>query len=144
MDSDDERSHDFVSQMAIAFCGGVLFATNIAPTEEILVVAEESSPLKLLLIALVSLLLGGYVLFFSQFRGASRFSHRDGLFPLVRGIISTYAVALLAAACSLFFFGRFDGETPQICLSQTVVLSLVASLGASAGRLLLQTGASNG
>jgi uncharacterized membrane protein len=38
----------------------------------------------------------------------------------------------------LWFFGRFDGVTMLTALTQTVALGLAATLGASAGRLLLQ------
>jgi len=54
------------------------------------------------------------------------------------GIGITYAIALFASAAILWFFGRFDGIAPIICLSETVVLGFTATLGASAGRLLLQ------
>lgn len=134
----NERDNDFLSQMALAFCGAVLIAANIAPTEEALVVAEKISHLKLLLIALFSMALGAYVLLFSEFRGAAQFAPNSGFYR-VRAVISTYAVALTASASTLFFFGRFDGETWQICLAQTVVVGLAATLGASAGRLLLQS-----
>lgn len=144
-DEKENRGDDFLSQMALAFCGAVLIAANIAPTEEALVIAEETSPLKLLLIALFSLTLGAYVQFFAGFRGSAGLAADRSALNLARLMISTYAVALLASASTLFFFGRFDGESPQICAAQTVVVGLAATLGASAGRLLLQSdGASDG
>ncbi len=54
------------------------------------------------------------------------------------GTVVTYAVALAASALILGFFGRFDGAGLFTCLAQTVVLGVAATLGASAGRLLLQ------
>ncbi|MBW3636320.1 MAG: TIGR02587 family membrane protein [Armatimonadetes bacterium] len=144
MENDESESSAGLSQLAIAFCGAVLFASNVAPTEEILVLAEENSPLKLLLLALVSFLLGSYVLFFAEFRGAQQFARAANMAGLVRGAISTYAVALAASALMLFFFGRLDGETISLCVAQIVVVGLPASLGASAGRLLLQGNAGGG
>ncbi|RYG60846.1 TIGR02587 family membrane protein [bacterium] len=140
----DARAADFLSQMAIALCGGVLFAANVAPTEEVLVIAQENSAIRLLAMAIFSLVLGGYVLFFAEFRGSGRYSHPQNFLNLFRGIVSTYAVALFAAAGTLFFFGRFDGQPLRICIFQMVVLGLPATLGASAGRLLLQSGNSSG
>jgi uncharacterized membrane protein len=52
--------------------------------------------------------------------------------------VVTSAVALSASALILWFFGRFDGQSVVVCLTQTVVLGVAATLGASAGRLLLQ------
>jgi len=129
---------DFLGQMAIAYCGAILIAANVAPTEEVLIIAEESSQFKLLLIALFSVVLGAYILFFAEFRGAARVVPQRSVLDFARAVVSTYAVALAASASTLFFFGRFDGESWEIRLAQTVVVGLAATLGASAGRLLLQ------
>jgi uncharacterized membrane protein len=56
----------------------------------------------------------------------------------LRGITTTYAVALLASWLCLHFFGQLDGKPPPIVLAQCVVAGVPAVLGASAGRLLLQ------
>ena len=50
-----------------------------------------------------------------------------------------HLVALVASAFILWFFGRFDTVQMEMAIAQTVVLSLPATLGASAGRLLLQS-----
>ncbi len=140
---DKEREGDVLAQSAIAFCGAILFISSIAPTEEVFVIASESSPIKLLLTALLSLVLAGLVLFFSEFRGSGRNIKSGDSFFIVRGIFSTYAIALVASALALFFFGRFDGESFPTIISQTVVAALAAAMGASAGRLLLQSNSSD-
>ncbi len=121
-------------------CGAVLFAANVAPTDEISVIAMQSSPLRLLLIALFSILLGSLVLHFADFRGSGRHVARGTVTLATRGIVTTYAVSLAASVALLFFFGKLDGEPWSLCLAQTVVLGVPAVLGASAGRLLLQNG----
>ncbi|RYD20295.1 MAG: TIGR02587 family membrane protein [Verrucomicrobiaceae bacterium] len=137
---DDKQPDSYFPQLALALCGAVLFAANVAPTDEISVIAMENSPAKLLLFALLSILLASLILHFSDFRGSGRYVARDTKVLAVRGIVSTYAVALVASAASLFFFGKLDGEPFSQCLAMTVVLGLPAVLGASAGRLLLQGG----
>jgi putative integral membrane protein (TIGR02587 family) len=126
-------------QMVIALCGAVLFAANVAPTEEIVMIASEISSLKLLLIALISLALGGAILFRMDFKGAQQFAPGKGALAIIIGSVTTYAIALAASAVILWFFGRFDGQALIICIAQTIVLGLAATLGASAGRLLLQS-----
>jgi uncharacterized membrane protein len=54
------------------------------------------------------------------------------------GTVVTYSVALAASALILGFFGRFDEAGLSACVAQTVVLGVAATMGASAGRLLLQ------
>ncbi|MCP9492935.1 MAG: TIGR02587 family membrane protein [Pyrinomonadaceae bacterium MAG19_C2-C3] len=130
----------FSGQLVIAMCGAVLFAANVAPTEEILVIAIESSPLKLLGLSILSLVFGALILTYSEFRGADKFVRVSGARFVLMNAFITYAVALLASALILWFFGRFDGESLEICVAQTVVLGVAGAFGASAGRLLLQAG----
>jgi putative integral membrane protein (TIGR02587 family) len=128
----------FGGQMLLAFCGATLFAANVAPTEEIVMIAIEISWVRLLGLAFVSLLIGTLILHYSQFRGARRFVRTEGFGAVVAGSVATYAVALVAAGLTLWFFGRFDGVTLYTSLAQVIVLGVAATLGASAGRLLLQ------
>lgn len=133
-----QKGSDFSGQLTLALCGAVLFASNVAPTEEIIMIAIESSPGRLLGLGLLSMLLATMILFYSDFTGSQRFSEARGIKTVVFGAVITYAIALVASAAILWFFGRFDGIAPIICLAQTVVLGVAATLGASAGRLLLQ------
>lgn len=128
-------------QLVLAACGAILFASNVAPTEEIVMIAFESSPGKILGLALLSLLLGGIILFSSDFRGSKRLTPDEdrGPFRILSRTVVNYAVALLSSAFILWFFGRFDGMPVSMCAAQTIVLGAAASLGASAGRLLLQS-----
>src|SRR5680860_433278 len=70
---DDEekelREPHLPREIGLALCGAILIASNVAPTEEIVVIAVESSDLKLLIIALVSIIIGGTVLYYSNFKG---------------------------------------------------------------------------
>lgn len=134
----------FAGQVVVALCGAVLVAANVAPTEEILMLAVEISPWRVLGLALVSIALGALILFYSDFAGARRYAPSDEVSKVVIGTVITYAVALVASAAILWFFGRFDGNAPAICLAQTVVLGVAATLGASAGRLLLQPSSNGG
>lgn len=129
----------FGGQMVIAFCGSVLFAANVAPTEEIVLIASEVSPWNLLGLALVSITLGALILFYSDFTCAQRFAPTEGVSAVIIGTVITYSIALITSAGILWSFGRFDGLALNMCLAETIVLGLAATLGASAGRLLLQT-----
>lgn len=128
-----------MQRLVIAFCGAVLFAANVAPTEEIIMIAVETGPLRLAGAALLSLLLAGAVLYLVGFRKGGRGATSTSLVEIAMGTAEIYAVALVASALLLWFFGRFDGAAADICARQVVVLGLPAALGASAGRLLLQS-----
>lgn len=139
MAEDDDGQVHFGGQLVVTFCGAVLFAANVAPTEEILVIAIETGPLRLLLLALISLALGALILYFTDFARAQRYSPVETKRQALRGTIITYAIALGASAVILWFFGRFDDQAASIVISEIVVLGFPATLGASAGRLLLQS-----
>ena len=128
----------FSGQLVIAACGSMLFASNVAPTEEIIMIASEARVQHLLGLALLSLLLTGLILYYIEFTGSGRFVAEHGRMSVVVGTIVTYAVALVVSAAVLWFFGRMDDVTMNTAAAQVIVLGLAATLGASAGRLLLQ------
>jgi putative integral membrane protein (TIGR02587 family) len=128
----------FGGQVVVALCGAMLFAANVAPTEEIGTIAAALSVGRLVGLAGLSLALGALILYYSAFTGARQHVQFDRHHDVLVGMVVTYAVALTASALLLGCFGRFDGQGLFTCLAQTIVLGVAATLGASAGRLLLQ------
>ncbi|HEX8550566.1 MAG TPA: TIGR02587 family membrane protein [Abditibacteriaceae bacterium] len=140
-DDESEPSPDcsgVVRQSVIAACGAFLFAANVAPTEEIVMLASEMKAWQILILALFSLTLGAIILYGADFRSAKTVSPGGNAVEIMSGIARTYAIALLISAAVLWFFGRFDDASFSFAVAQTVVLGFAATLGASAGRLLLQ------
>lgn len=131
---DDSVSGRFI----LALCGSVVLAGNIAPTEEVKIIAVNSTIGSLIALIAESLLLGAVILFFSDFRGAV--SARKP--PLVRTIllhtIPAYLASLCASVLMLWFFGQLSETGLFTCISSVIVLALPAMLGASAGRLLIK------
>ncbi len=138
-EDEEQRKTSYLPQTAIALCGAVLFAANIAPTDEIGLIAMESPPWKMLLMVLCGLAIASLILHFTDFRGAADHTVTDTVWLKLRGVVTTYAVALSASASALWFFGKLDGQPPLMAVGMTVVLAVPAVLGASAGRFLLQT-----
>ena len=137
-ESSSTNTIHFGGQMVLGFLGAILFAANLAPTEEIVIIGIQTSWLKLVGVAVFSLLIAFLILHYSDFKGAEQFVRADHPTLILLGSVLTYAIALSASALILFFFGRFDGVTMYTALAQTVALGLAGTLGASAGRLLLQ------
>jgi putative integral membrane protein (TIGR02587 family) len=134
---DDDKGSSFWSELTIATCGAVLFAANIGPTEEIVVIAVETSPVRLLGLGIVSILMAMLILYFSNFFRA-RPAQPHSYFQIGAGTVVTYCIALIVSAGILWFFGRFDGAALDVRIRQMIVLGFPAVLGASAGRLLIQ------
>lgn len=136
----DRGSGSVGARLVLALCGAVLFAANIAPTEEIVQIGVELSGLQLAALGVATMVLAALILYFSDFHGSRRWSRADDGFAMVRGTVVTYAVGLFASAGTLWLFGRFDGMGLAAIAGQTVALAVASTLGASAGRLLLQGG----
>ena len=135
-----KRKPEFIGQLNIAMCGAVLVAANVAPTEEVVVMALETETFKLVIMALVSIAIGAIVLYYTNFRGAEKWVIKpDSKLDIIAGTIMMYAVALVASAFMLWFFGRFAGISLDSIVAETVVLGFPAAMGASAGRLLIQS-----
>jgi putative integral membrane protein (TIGR02587 family) len=143
-DRADRHGHEhpprtLAGQAVLGMCGAVLIGLNVAPTEEVLMIATETGPWRIFALALLSMTLVATTLYLSDFRGAEQVTRREpGPIDIIGGTAVTYVVALLAAAGMLWFFGRFDGGGFYVGVAQMVVLGVAASLGASAGRILLQ------
>ncbi|HEX2219424.1 MAG TPA: DUF2391 family protein, partial [Gemmatimonadales bacterium] len=99
----------FGGQLTLSVCGAVLFAANIAPTEEIVQIGVELSGLQLAGLGIATMVLAGLILFFSDFYGARRWARAEGTMGMLRGLVITYALGLAASAGILWLFGRFDG-----------------------------------
>jgi putative integral membrane protein (TIGR02587 family) len=128
----------FGRQVVVALCGAFLFAANVAPTEEIVMIAVELSAWRVPGLSALSLALAALILYYSEFAGSKKHVRFDRHHDVLVGSVVTYAVALAVSAAILLFFGRFEGQALATCVAQTVVLGVAATLGASAGRLLLQ------
>ena len=124
--------------VVLSFCGAVLFACNIAPTEEVVVIAVQSPTWKLIGLVVLSLTMGALIQYFSGFYQSKQFFPAVAISRGVLVVASTYAIALIASAMLLGFFQRFDEVSPAIAVSEVVVLGFASNLGASAGRLLIE------
>lgn len=135
---DDRYGHEKLSLAVLALCGSILVGGNVAPTEEVMLIAIEASPMHILAMCLISLLLSTLVLFYSDFRG-SRIERTDNFaYRIAFDTSLCYAMALSASAFILWFFGRFENEGFWNCFAMIIVLGVLSSLGASAGRLLIK------
>lgn len=135
-----EREPHLLRSVNIALCGSVLVASNVAPTDEIVSIALESPAWKLFMVSLVSIGIGGAILYYINFKGAKQWVvEPDTPWGVVSGVFIMYAVALISSAFMLWFFGRFEGLAFPAIVAETVVLGFPAALGASAGRLLIES-----
>lgn len=117
--------------------GAIFVAFNIAPTDEVSMLAAAVSPSGLLAILVASLLISYAIVFEAGFADQPRRAQQRGVFqqPLSETIAS-YLVSLAAAAFMLWFFQQLSLADPwQMWLSHSLILGLPATVGGAAGRL---------
>jgi putative integral membrane protein (TIGR02587 family) len=125
------------ARLFVAAGGGLLFALNVGPTDEIVVLGMESSPWALVGLMAGSLVVTLALVFVAEFRGGAA---RGGEGPLEGPIGETlvaYALSLLVALTILWALGRTDDASLVAIAGMTVVLGVAASLGAAVGRILV-------
>lgn len=131
---EEKGTYDVLHDVTLSTCGAILFASSVAPTMEIIMLAFGSGKSSLLLLILISIGLSLVVLFFSNFTGAA--AERPPAPKIVYDMVVSYSVALVTSFGMLWFFGRLENSLLLSC-SEMVVLGFPATIGASAGRLLI-------
>ena len=132
-----------LGRLFVAAGAALLFALNVAPTQELLVIAVEADWWLMLLTMAASVLATLGIVFYADFRGGRGGPHPRGTWrsrPLevpIGETLAAYAVSLLVAALLIWAFGWTSGMPLDVNLRQVVVLGVVASIGAAAGRLLV-------
>lgn len=117
--------------------GALFIAFNIAPTDEIPMLAAAVSPPWLVLIIAASLLISYGIVFEANFADQHQRTQQQGIFQRpVSETVASYLVALATAAFMLWFFQQLDLADPwQMWVSHTILLGLPAAVGGAAGRL---------
>ena len=133
VDRSDYR-HSFGDELTIMLAGAIVLCLNIAPTEEVLLVATlADEPIGAFLVVGTVLLMHGFV-YAVDFRGGEE---PAGGASFVQFTMSGFLVAAGTAAGLLWAFGRFDGHGLPIAVTMLAVLTVPAGIGAATARLVL-------
>ena len=133
-----KREAGYSGELLFITAGALFFAFNVAPTEEMILIAFKMSAWHALALAVTTMLLMHAFVYGVQFRGAHSVPEGTPHWSVfARFTVVGYVVALLVSAYALWTFGRFEGTTMAMMLRQAVVLGFPAGLGAGAARLIL-------
>lgn len=134
--SNDHAGRGPFSRLFVGGAGALLFALNVAPTDEPMMLGIEASPWLLIAVVVTSLLVTFALVYYADFGGRTR-SGKGILEHPWSETVSAYAVSLGVALLLLWSFGRTDGLGLSAIAGMTVMLGLVASAGAAIARLLV-------
>lgn len=134
---DEGPLHGTVADVSATLIGSAFIALNIAPTEEVPMLASAMGPQWQMALVGFSLLVTYGIVFVAGFSGQRKRRQQQGV--LQRPLSETaaaYLVSLGSAALMLTVFQQMSGPfTWQ--LGQTIVLGLPAAVGGAAGRLAI-------
>lgn len=131
----DEDAASYTGELFLMAAGALFFALNMAPTEEMILIAYKATPWHALALVAASILLLHLIVFRAGFAGQEEADRPAVAF--LHFTLPGYAIALGVSLFVLFVFGRTDGHDLPGVVQSTVVLGLPASIGAAAARLLV-------
>jgi putative integral membrane protein (TIGR02587 family) len=125
-------------ELLLMAVGAIFLAFNIAPTDEIVLLAGKMMIWHSIALIGISLLLMHGFVYAVEFRGATKLPETvSQLRAFGRFTVPGYALVLVISFYSLWTFGRMDGVGLTPALMQTVVLAFPAAIGAASARLIL-------
>ncbi|RUR82849.1 hypothetical protein DSM107007_35270 [Nostoc sp. PCC 7120 = FACHB-418] len=128
-----------LADLGATLIGAIVIAFNIAPTDEVPMLAAAISPPWIFILIAASLVISYAIVFQAGFSDQKKRRQQKGIFqrPLSETTIS-YLVSLLASALMLLFFQKVTFADPwRMWLEHTLVLGLPATIGGAAGRLAI-------
>jgi putative integral membrane protein (TIGR02587 family) len=137
-DRQHKRELGFGGTLFLMAVGALFLAFNVAPTEEMILLAYRMTHWHAVALALTSLLLIHGFVYAVSFRGGHEAPEgvwRPDLF--LRYTVPGYAIALVVSGYVLWTFGRYEHEALPRMVMQAVVLGFPASIGAAAARLVV-------
>jgi putative integral membrane protein (TIGR02587 family) len=126
-----------IQRLLVGAGGALLFALNVAPTEEPVMLGIGASPWLLLAVIVASLAVTFALVFLADFGGRRRKHTGEVLDHPWSETITSYAISLGVSLLLLWAFGRTEGASTNAIIGMTVMLAVVAAVGAAVARLLV-------
>jgi putative integral membrane protein (TIGR02587 family) len=134
----DRRRETVAGELFLMVAGAIFLAFNIAPTEEVALVARQITPWHALVLVALTVIGMHAIVYGLDIRGQHRLPEGRGhVAAFVSLSISGYVLALLTSAWVLWVLGRLDGLGHMTALHMVLVLGLPAGLGAATARVVL-------
>ena len=131
----DEDQATYPGELFLMVAGALFLALNMAPTEEMILIANRMSPAHVAALVVVSIGLMHAIVYKVGFAGQEE--HDRPLSAFVHFTLAGYGLVLLTSLYVLWVFGRTQGHGLAEIVDAVVVLSFPGAIGAAAARLLV-------
>jgi putative integral membrane protein (TIGR02587 family) len=134
----EERETSYGGELFMMAIGALFLSLNVAPTEEMILIAYRMSPWHALVLVFTSLIIMHSFVYVLSFRGGHQLEAGvPGWHALVRFTLPGYVVAMAISIYCLWTFHRLDDVGATQVLLTASVLSFPGAIGAAAARLIL-------
>lgn len=131
----DEAEARYPGELFLMVAGALFLALNVAPTEEMIVIAYRMTAWHAIALIAVSLAVMHAIVYAAGFAGQEEQGHPVTAF--FHFTLAGYGLVLLVSVYVLWVFGRTDGLGLDEMVDTAVVLAFPGALGAAAARLLV-------
>ncbi len=138
----DEQGHQrgagYAGQLFIMTAGALFLAFNVAPTEEMILIAFKMTAFHAIALVLFSILLLHAFVYALGFGGQEDLPEKMGpIGGLINYSLAGYGIAILVSLYVLWTFGRTDGVALNQIATMVAVMGFPSALGAASARLVV-------
>jgi len=135
---EERRQHSsYAGELFLMGVGALFVGFNVAPTEEMVLIAYKMSPWHAVALVLLSLGLLHVFVYAVGFAGQESAGDATFLHVFMRFTITGYGIALLVSLYLLWTFERVAGLSPGELATTVAVLGFPGALGAATARLIV-------
>lgn len=134
-DGEDDHPAQYGGELFLMAAGALFLAFNVAPTEEMVLIAYKMTAFHTVALIIISLMLLHLLVYGLGFAGQE--AHEGHMGAFLEFTLPGFAIALLVSLYVLWTFGRLEGLALHEVVSTMIVLGLPASLGAALARLVV-------
>lgn len=135
--ADERRRGGELGEYFFMAAGALFLSANVAPTEEVALIAYMMSPWHAIALIGLSVLVMHAFVYAVEFKGQHEHTSPSALAEFLRFTMLGYLLAIAISGYVCWSFGRFDGAAASEVLRTCIVLGFPAAVGAAAARLVL-------
>ncbi|GGD38172.1 TIGR02587 family membrane protein [Aureimonas glaciei] len=128
----------YAAELFLMLAGALFMALNVAPTEEMLLIAVSMTPGRTMGLMALSVILLHLFVYTVGFAGQEERAEGVGFWrTFLHFTVAGYGLVLVASCYVLWTFGSLDGGSLSLAATTSVVLGFPAALGAGIARLVV-------
>lgn len=143
-DAQDEEEGEYSGktgyphELFMMMVGALFLNLNVAPTEEMILIAYKVTPYHILALCLLSVAIMHGFVYALHFKGSHQLHEGQQWWQsFIRFTLPGYVIAIAISIYTLWTFERLDHTSLSQIMSAAVILGVPASIGAASARLIL-------